>query len=107
MYALCSSSADLVRTQVEAGAVALGSFYASSLSSGISNMIKLLQPSMTGTSEKKNMIKDIGTSFLCFLNTLHPYVGNVHNKTGSILTAHRYCWGKLIQEQSYSYCQEL
>uniref|UniRef100_A0A8C3BNE5 Midasin n=1 Tax=Cairina moschata TaxID=8855 RepID=A0A8C3BNE5_CAIMO len=38
---------DLVRTQLEAGAVALSSFYASSLSSGISNMIKLLQPSMT------------------------------------------------------------
>lgn len=53
------------------------------------------------------MIKDISASFLCFLNTLHPYVGNMRNKTGSILTAHRYCWGKLIQEQSYSYCQEL
>ncbi|XP_066850638.1 midasin isoform X2 [Anser cygnoides] len=38
---------DLVRIQLEAGSVALGSFYASSLSSGISNMIKLLQPSMT------------------------------------------------------------
>ncbi|OXB54358.1 hypothetical protein ASZ78_011040, partial [Callipepla squamata] len=38
---------DPVRIQLEAGAVALGSFYASSLSSGISNMIKLLQPTMT------------------------------------------------------------
>ncbi|NWW44539.1 MDN1 protein, partial [Pedionomus torquatus] len=36
-----------VRIQLEAGAVALGSFYASPLSSGISNMIKLLQPTMT------------------------------------------------------------
>ncbi|KFV78000.1 Midasin, partial [Struthio camelus australis] len=36
-----------VRIQLEAGAVALGSFYASPLSPGISNMIKLLQPSMT------------------------------------------------------------
>ncbi|NXI53175.1 MDN1 protein, partial [Chloroceryle aenea] len=38
---------DAVRIQLEAGAVALGSFYASSLSSGVSNMIKLLQPTMT------------------------------------------------------------
>ncbi|NXN90988.1 MDN1 protein, partial [Rhinopomastus cyanomelas] len=38
---------DPVRIQLEAGAVALGSFYASPLSSGVSNMIKLLQPSMT------------------------------------------------------------
>uniref|UniRef100_A0A8C2Y6E0 Midasin n=1 Tax=Coturnix japonica TaxID=93934 RepID=A0A8C2Y6E0_COTJA len=38
---------DPVRIQLEAGAVALGSFYASPLSSGISNMIKLLQPTMT------------------------------------------------------------
>ncbi|KFP45021.1 Midasin, partial [Chlamydotis macqueenii] len=38
---------DPVRIQVEAGAVALGSFYASPLSSGVSNMIKLLQPTMT------------------------------------------------------------
>ncbi|XP_025949160.1 midasin [Dromaius novaehollandiae] len=36
-----------VRIQLEAGAVALGSFYASPLSPGISNMIKLLQPNMT------------------------------------------------------------
>ncbi|KAM8810105.1 midasin [Eudromia elegans] len=36
-----------VRIHLEAGAAALGSFYASPLSSGISNMIKLLQPSMT------------------------------------------------------------
>lgn len=36
------------------------------------------------------MIKDISASFLCFLNTLHPYVGNMRNKTGSILTAHRF-----------------
>ncbi|NXW51222.1 MDN1 protein, partial [Nyctiprogne leucopyga] len=38
---------DSVRIQLEAGAVALGSFYASPLSSGVSNMIKLLQPTMT------------------------------------------------------------
>uniref|UniRef100_A0A8C3JUM0 Midasin n=1 Tax=Calidris pygmaea TaxID=425635 RepID=A0A8C3JUM0_9CHAR len=38
---------DPVRIQLEAGAVALGSFYASPLSSGVSNMIKLLQPTMT------------------------------------------------------------
>ncbi|NWH71168.1 MDN1 protein, partial [Piaya cayana] len=38
---------DPVRIQLEAGALALGSFYASSLSTGVSNMIKLLQPSMT------------------------------------------------------------
>ncbi|KAM6280529.1 midasin isoform 1-T1 [Porphyrio hochstetteri] len=38
---------DAVRVQLEAGAVALGSFYASPLSSGVSNMIKLLQPTMT------------------------------------------------------------
>uniref|UniRef100_A0A8C6J801 Midasin n=1 Tax=Melopsittacus undulatus TaxID=13146 RepID=A0A8C6J801_MELUD len=38
---------DLVRIQLEAGAVALGSFYDCSLSSGISSMIKLLQPTMT------------------------------------------------------------
>ncbi|XP_048793738.1 midasin isoform X1 [Lagopus muta] len=38
---------DSVRIQLEAGAAALGSFYASPLSSGISNMIKLLQPTMT------------------------------------------------------------
>ncbi|NXJ78761.1 MDN1 protein, partial [Trogon melanurus] len=38
---------DAVRIQLEAGAVALGSFYASPLSSGVSNMIKLLQPTMT------------------------------------------------------------
>ncbi|NXY90027.1 MDN1 protein, partial [Alcedo cyanopectus] len=38
---------DAVRIQLEAGAVALDSFYASSLSSGVSNMIKLLQPTMT------------------------------------------------------------
>ncbi|KGL95354.1 Midasin, partial [Charadrius vociferus] len=38
---------DPVRIQLEAGAVALGNFYASSLSSGVSNMIKLLQPTMT------------------------------------------------------------
>lgn len=44
---------DSVRIQLEAGAVALGSFYASPLSSGVSNMIKLLQPTMTGTSGKK------------------------------------------------------
>uniref|UniRef100_A0A8D2MF30 Midasin n=1 Tax=Zonotrichia albicollis TaxID=44394 RepID=A0A8D2MF30_ZONAL len=38
---------DSVRIQLEAGAVALGCFYASPLSSGVSNMIKLLQPTMT------------------------------------------------------------
>uniref|UniRef100_A0A803V8M9 Midasin n=1 Tax=Ficedula albicollis TaxID=59894 RepID=A0A803V8M9_FICAL len=38
---------DSVRVQLEAGAVALGCFYASPLSSGVSNMIKLLQPTMT------------------------------------------------------------
>uniref|UniRef100_A0A8C3UQS1 Midasin n=1 Tax=Catharus ustulatus TaxID=91951 RepID=A0A8C3UQS1_CATUS len=38
---------DSVRIQLEAGAVALGCFYASPLSSGVSNMIKLLQPNMT------------------------------------------------------------
>ncbi|XP_010150908.1 PREDICTED: midasin, partial [Eurypyga helias] len=38
---------DAVRIQLEAGAVALSSFYASPLSSGVSNMIKLLQPTMT------------------------------------------------------------
>ncbi|XP_030345365.1 midasin isoform X4 [Strigops habroptila] len=38
---------DPVRIQLEAGAVALGSFYASPLSSGVGNMIKLLQPTMT------------------------------------------------------------
>ncbi|KAJ7398225.1 hypothetical protein BTVI_127123 [Pitangus sulphuratus] len=38
---------DSVRVQLEAGAVALGCFYASPLSSGVSNMIKLLQPNMT------------------------------------------------------------
>ncbi|XP_008936093.1 PREDICTED: midasin, partial [Merops nubicus] len=38
---------DPVRIQLEAGAVALGGFYASPLSSGVSNMIKLLQPTMT------------------------------------------------------------
>ncbi|KAM9562699.1 midasin isoform 4-T5 [Guaruba guarouba] len=38
---------DPVRIQLEAGAVALSSFYASPLSSGVSNMIKLLQPTMT------------------------------------------------------------
>ncbi|NXX88474.1 MDN1 protein, partial [Centropus bengalensis] len=38
---------DPVRIQLEAGALALGSFYASSLSSGVSNMMKLLQPTMT------------------------------------------------------------
>ncbi|PKK33324.1 midasin AAA ATPase 1 [Columba livia] len=38
---------DQVQIQLEAGAVALGSFYASPLSSGVSNMIKLLQPTMT------------------------------------------------------------
>ncbi|XP_009998839.1 PREDICTED: midasin [Chaetura pelagica] len=38
---------DPVRIQLEAAAVALGSFYASPLSSGVSNMIKLLQPNMT------------------------------------------------------------
>ncbi|XP_071597429.1 midasin [Heliangelus exortis] len=38
---------DPVRIQLEAGAVALGSFYASPLSSGVSNMIKLLQPTLT------------------------------------------------------------
>ena len=61
IYAKCSvfytcvfspSPTDPVRIQLEAGAVALGSFYASPLSSGVSNMIKLLQPTMTGTSEK-------------------------------------------------------
>nr|XP_030123445.3 midasin isoform X1 [Taeniopygia guttata] len=38
---------DSVRIQLEAGAIALGCFYASPLSSGVSNMIKLLQPTMT------------------------------------------------------------
>uniref|UniRef100_A0A8C5I8F1 Midasin AAA ATPase 1 n=1 Tax=Junco hyemalis TaxID=40217 RepID=A0A8C5I8F1_JUNHY len=38
---------DSVRILLEAGAVALGCFYASPLSSGVSNMIKLLQPTMT------------------------------------------------------------
>uniref|UniRef100_A0A8C5T387 Midasin n=1 Tax=Malurus cyaneus samueli TaxID=2593467 RepID=A0A8C5T387_9PASS len=38
---------DPVRIQLEAGAVALGCFYASPLSSGVSNIIKLLQPTMT------------------------------------------------------------
>ncbi|XP_019393298.1 PREDICTED: midasin isoform X2 [Crocodylus porosus] len=38
---------DSVRTQLEAGAASLTSFYSSSLSAGISNVIKLLQPSMT------------------------------------------------------------
>ncbi|OWK63460.1 Midasin [Lonchura striata] len=38
---------DSVRIQLEASAVALGCFYASPLSSGVSNMIKLLQPTMT------------------------------------------------------------
>lgn len=51
-YVLSPSPTDPVRIQLEAGAVALGSFYASPLSSGVSNMIKLLQPTMTGTSEK-------------------------------------------------------
>lgn len=51
-HVLPSSPADSVRIQLEAGAVALGCFYASPLSSGVSNMIKLLQPTMTGTSEK-------------------------------------------------------
>jgi len=51
-YVLLPSPTDAVRIQLEAGAVALGSFYASPLSSGVSNMIKLLQPTMTGTSEK-------------------------------------------------------
>uniref|UniRef100_A0A8C0ZFS4 Midasin n=1 Tax=Cyanistes caeruleus TaxID=156563 RepID=A0A8C0ZFS4_CYACU len=38
---------DSARIQLEASAVALGCFYASPLSSGVSNMIKLLQPTMT------------------------------------------------------------
>lgn len=76
MYALCSSSADLVRTQVEAGAVALGSFYASSLSSGISNMIKLLQPSMTGTSGKKNYDK----RHQCFLSLFSEHTASLRRK---------------------------
>ncbi|XP_061225770.1 midasin isoform X4 [Neopsephotus bourkii] len=38
---------DPVRIQLESCAVALGSFYASPLSSGVSNVIKLLQPTMT------------------------------------------------------------
>lgn len=53
-YVFSPSPTDPVRIQLEAGAVALGSFYASPLSSGVSNMIKLLQPTMTGISEKKN-----------------------------------------------------
>lgn len=51
-HVLSSSPADSVRIQLEAGAVALGCFYASPLSSGVSNMMKLLQPNMTGTPEK-------------------------------------------------------
>lgn len=50
---LSPSPTDPMRIQLEAGAVALGGFYASPLSSGVCNMIKLLQPTMTGTSEKK------------------------------------------------------
>lgn len=49
---LFPSLTDPVRIQLEACAVALSSFYASPFSSGVSNMIKLLQPTMTGSSEK-------------------------------------------------------
>lgn len=62
------SPTDSVRIQLEAGAAALGSFYASPLSSGISNMIKLLQPTMTGTFEII-LIKEICASFICSFYT--------------------------------------
>jgi len=74
------SPTDPVRIQLEAGAVALGSFYASPLSSGISNMIKLLQPTMTGTFEIK-LIKDIHASFICSLNRQQCFLESVCNKT--------------------------
>lgn len=48
MHSTLLLSTDSVYTQLEAGAASLNNFYFSPLSGGISNVIKMLQPNMTG-----------------------------------------------------------